>query len=138
MSLIDVVNFFDLKQNDLNAQKEKEVLAILPETFKDFMNANDINAIHIVAYTPLFNDGDECVHTQRAHTDKWSMEDTAKTFNLCEAPVNRENIPYSIEEDFDSEYKDILHRTFGTNWQLLIVRNDKEIVVFKKPYNCEH
>lgn len=112
----------------------------------------DIKAILINGYTPGFNDGDPCTHTQysvieadelKDHvTDSQEMmafllgfeseeamdlEMEEKGLDLDEVIENLDlgDFPYEVSREVNSHLdgvEDVLHEVMGTDWQILAVR----------------
>lgn len=112
----------------------------------------DIKAILINGYTPGFNDGDPCTHTQYSIIDSEEIKDhvsdssemiafllgfeseEAMDIEIQEKDLDVDEVlegldlgdfPYEISREVDSHLEgleDVLHEVMGTDWQILAVR----------------
>lgn len=113
---------------------------------------SDIKAILINGYTPGFNDGDPCTHTQYSVIDADEIKDhvtdslemvafllgfeseEAMDLEFAEKGLDWEEVmenldlgdfPYEVSREVDSHLdgiEDVLHEVMGTDWQILAVR----------------
>ena len=129
------------KYKGLKEEHTRQGEALLKEFFTELFNeTEDLNLIKIVGYTPGFNDGDPCVHSQYVDTDDTieDMEDYLSEEWIEKYKDKENNVTIEIGRMVD-QFEDILYGIYDTDWMLIITRDDSEeegIKIKRYDYDC--
>lgn len=113
------------------AQKElaERAVAALPGAMEAIFSANaGLKWVRLLGYTPGFNDGDPCTHSMRVDVEGWDGE-------LPEQEVDE----WEIEKCL-APLEVPLEQAWGTNWQILVQRQENGTVKIsdREEYYCGH
>lgn len=115
-----------------------------------FAENKNLDVVLINGYTPSFNDGDPCSHTQYCTFDTDEINDTFDFYDhFCDEDeddvdekVEKLNANLSNTESYDIERKmdgieDLLERVYDTDFYICILRNeDGSIEINTGDYDC--
>ena len=139
--------------------------AMCAEIFEKAFAANpDVKMLVVNGYTPGFNDGEPCTHSQYTVC---SGEELQSSILECEhftetaakalgAPDDEDSYvdPFEFIEEYEfkdihyqesnkvsnvvDEFVDLLEDMYGTGWQLLVIKNDDGTITveFNADYDC--
>jgi len=121
--------------------------AFLPLVGEFLDEVSDLSYIVVRGYTPGFNDGDPCVHSQDIGNswygvdeclDEEGAENYAKEAFGVDLPNNPEDTKsWAAVERFFGAFEDLLEQTHGTNWQLLFYKDkDGKMQMEQDEYDC--
>lgn len=92
----------------------------------------EIKTLQLRGYTPSWNDGDLCYHTQRTPE--------INGFSWSSDPIEPRRVSKETEtavRSYTNSESENLEEVFGTNWQLDFTRMEDGSIEFKKSdYNC--
>lgn len=121
---------YRLHSNAIKALLETNSTGILQEMFENiFTQYEGLNGVVVIGYTPGFNDGEPCTH----HGD------------ICFEVEDYTDMGYEIENDLTEEQYDeicslideeLIQRIHDTDYQVIVVREDGEIVIYVEEYDC--
>lgn len=113
-----------------------------------FAEHKNLDMVLVYGYTPGFNDGDPCTHTQYSTLDGDEINDTVDLWDMLEVEdetgdeLEEINSKLSREESQKIEYKidavdDLLERIYDTNFYLFAIRKeDGSVELTTGDYDC--
>ncbi|WPJ50501.1 hypothetical protein RCIP0023_00459 [Klebsiella phage RCIP0023] len=122
---------------------------IVLQAIKDKYPALEV--VYIRAWTPHWNDGEECKHNMSVHVDnngKYTdieefFECTERNFDWDEAPDCIKNVNKGISTKMSKEivglfeaYQDSFESILGTNWKMTIDFTQERPIMVKEDYEC--
>jgi hypothetical protein len=139
-------------ERDLDAEREaanrlrRETLADIGALFSAFP---ELNSISVSGYTPGWNDGDPCHHSQLdpylngRNIDDDEDDDDEDDDNEDDDEGERSSTRLS-DKDFEAishiieGMSDVLEEIFSTNWTLIFRRTQNGIEFNRYDYDCGH
>ena len=140
-----------LKQyEEVNAELNKQIKenggGFINTLFQEIFDQHDgLNVVAILGYTPSFNDGDPCSHNSFIYTgdnndfvdEIGSFEETFEYDEENEEHLNSKCTTLAEAYNQVSAYEEIIERIYGTNFQLIVTRNeDGSVDVSEDEYDC--
>lgn len=114
-----------------------------------FTDHKDLDMVLVYGYTPGFNDGDPCYHTQYSILDGEEINDTVDLWDILEIDGDEdedvlENINSKVSRDDSRKIEnkidgieDLLERVYDTDFYLFVRRlEDGTIEIDNGDYNC--
>lgn len=155
-----------LKQyEEVNAELNKQIAEngkqFLESVFQEIFDQNDgLKLVYIIGWTPGFNDGEPCTHSQESfvgssHT--WSYRGEERLSYDFDDRELYEELEVEFEEDSDevvkhinsdcktldlvskqiSAYEELVERVYNTNFEIKVTLNsDGKVVVDQDWYDC--
>lgn len=141
--------------DQLRAALVAEIKVDFGKVVKDVLIEHDFPLIVITAYTPGFNDGDPCEHSQSCGLEDYEIEDLIEKFENEDGGVTVEKIKLALERnaygykgvEYERSFavrcvfnnlEEVLHHAFGTNWQIMAAFDDAGNFHyhFNEDYDC--
>lgn len=143
---------------ELNKQIQQSGNEFIQQVFQEVFDQNEgLKFVYIIGWTPGFNDGDVCTHSQEtyvgvAYHSSWAQriiydfedrelfEDFGVKFDDNDNPIRHINSECkTLEQVIDqiSAYDELIERVFNTNFELKVSLNDEgKVVVDQDWYYC--
>lgn len=144
-----ISQYQELKKNVQTLLQEKGSI-VAEELFKQFFEKHvGLTKLVIYGYTPGFNDGEPCVHSQRVvigtswgdgkYFDFSDEEDLEEFFEFNEETSTHVNTTCTSLDNTGSyleELQEIFQGIYGTNFELRISYVNGSVVIEQDTYDC--
>jgi len=151
MDIKELLAEYERINAELNHQIKENGEEVVKEVFKSIFDEHEgLNVVGIVGWTPEFNDGEPCEHTQSTFVGRtWGSANY----------IDFEDEPGNFEEDFELQengthlnsncttldkafeqikaYEELIQRVYYTDFRLVIKREEGGgVVIHSEEYDC--
>lgn len=121
---------------DLKLQFKNRVEELINSLLTPLFTVADFDEFCIFAYTPAFNDGDPCLHQHNAFNPTYEEEGYREYYGdaVDEDMWGIDREPFYLAFQL-SEWKDLLHMTYGTNWRLIFKWDGSKVITTREDFD---